>query len=192
MKTQKWNAHQLVFTAVMAALIFILTNIYVPLGQSKVHLGNTGSILAGLLLGPWLGGLASGIGAFLFDLLHGYGLIEALVTLVSKFAMAAVAGAIARAHREEGMLLRGRATARLALGSVAGGVTYVALYMLKTLVKTRFFSGQAVAWEGVFAAMLGKLPATTINNVFAAIVAPLFYLALRPALEKTHLLEKLA
>jgi hypothetical protein len=39
--------------------------------------------------------------------------------------------------------------------------------------------------------MLSKLPASLINAVFAMIVAPILYAAIRPALKKTGLLEKI-
>lgn len=189
MKSARITTHKLVFTALMAALVYLLTLVYVPLGESRVHFGNAASLLGGLLLGPWLGGAASGVGAFLFDLTHGYGFVEALVTFASKFLMAAVAGLIARSHREEGTLLNRRANLRMVLGVIAGGVTYIALYMLKTYVKSRFIAG--VPLDGTWATMLAKLPATAINNGFAAVVTPLFYTALRPALEAVGVLKPL-
>ena len=189
MKSARITTHKLVFTALMAALVYLLTLVYVPLGQSKVHFGNAASLLGALLLGPWLGGAASGVGAMLFDLTHGYGILDALVTFASKFLMAMVAGLIARSEREEGMMLRRPAVLRMVLGTVAGAATYIALYMLKTYVKSRFISG--IPLDGTWAAMLSKLPATCINNGFAAVVTPLFYTAIRPPLESAGILRPL-
>ena len=45
--------------------------------------------------------------------------------------------------------------------------------------------------ETVWATMAGKLPASLINAVFALVVAPILYGALRPALQKAGLLEKM-
>ena len=188
MKT-KSSVHRIVFTALMAAIVFVLTLLYVPLGESKVHFGNAGSMLAGLLLGPWLGGAASGIGAFLFDLTHGYSLVEALVTFVSKFLMAMTAGLVAGAYRQSGNLLNRAGTVRMVLGCVVGGLTYIALYMLKTYVKQRYVV--EVSLDGTLAAMLAKLPATAINNGFAAVVTPLLYTALRPALNRIGIIDRL-
>jgi hypothetical protein len=39
--------------------------------------------------------------------------------------------------------------------------------------------------------MASKLPASLINAVFALVVAPILYSALRPALQKAGLLEKM-
>lgn len=186
---QKSNIHRIVYTALMAAIVYVLTLLYVPLLDSKVHCGNAASMLAGLLLGPWLGGAASGIGAFFFDLTHGYGIVEALVTFASKFLMAMVAGLVANAYRQQGNVLDGKNHVRMVLGCVLGGLTYIALYMLKTFVKQHFIGG--VPLDGTWAAMLAKLPATSINNGFAAVVTPLFYIALRPALNSIGVIEQL-
>ena len=189
MKTRS-SIHAIVYTALMAAIVYVLTLLFIPLGESKVHMGNAASMLAGLLLGPWLGGLASGIGAFFFDLTRGgYGLLEALVTFASKFLMAAAAGLVANAYRQEGNVLNGKGHLRVVLGCVVGGLTYIALYMLKTYVKQRFLAG--VPLEGTVAAMLAKLPATAINNGFAAVVTPILYTALRPALNRIGVIEQL-
>lgn len=189
MKTARITTHKLVFTALMAALVYLLTLLYIPLLGSRVHFGNAASILGGLLLGPWFGGTASGIGAMLFDLTHGYGFVEALVTFASKFAMAMVTGLIARSNREEGKLMSKSANLRMVIGSVAGGLTYIVLYMLKTYIKSRFIAGLPL--DGTWEAMKLKLPATAINNGFAAVVAPLFYTAIRPALESIGILRPL-
>ena len=181
--------YAVVYTALMAALVYLMTKFAIPLGESRVHLGNAGSMLAGLLLGPWLGGLASGIGAFFYDLLHGYGILEALVTFGSKLLMAAVAGLIAGAWRQEGDLLDRKGQVRVVLGCVLGGLTYIALYMLKTYVKQRFVAGLPL--DGTWAVMLAKLPATAINNGFAAVVTPLLYTALRPPLNAIGVLAHL-
>ena len=78
---------------------------------------------------------------------------------------------------------------RVVLGSVIGALSYVALYMLKTYIYQRYVYGNPL--DGVWAAMLGKLPASMINAVFAMIVAPLLYAALIPPLKRANLLEKL-
>lgn len=187
--SRKMNLHAIVYTALMAAIVYVLTLLYVPLGESRVHFGNAASMLAGLLLGPWFGGAASGIGAFFFDLTHGYGIVEALITFASKFLMAMAAGLVAEAYRREGSVLNGKGHLRVVLGCVVGGLTYILLYMLKTYVKQRFVAG--VPLEGTWAVMLAKLPATAINNGFAAVVTPILYTALRPALNAIGVLDQL-
>ena len=181
--------HAIVYTALMAAIVYVLTLLFIPLGESKVHFGNAASMLAGLILGPWLGGAASGVGAFLFDLTHGYGLVEALITFASKFLMAMAAGLVAGAWRREGKRLDGKGHLRVVLGCVVGGVTYIFLYMLKTFIKQRYVLDTPL--DGTWAMMLAKLPATAINNGFAAVVTPILYTALRPALSAIGVLDRL-
>ena len=179
----------IVYTALMAAMVYVLTLLYVPLGESRVHCGNAASMLAGLILGPWLGGVASGIGAFFFDLTHGYDFLEAMVTFASKFLMSMAAGLIAGAYKQEGSILKGKGHFRVVLGCVVGGLVYIALYMFKTFVKQHYVGG--VPLDGTWVAMLGKLPATAINNGFAAVVTPIFYTALRPALNAIGVIDQL-
>ncbi len=187
--SKKNPIYAIVYTALMAAIVYVLTLLYVPLGESRVHFGNAASMLAGLILGPWLGGLASGIGAFFFDLTHGYEFVEALVTFASKFLMAMAAGLVAGAYRKEGNVLNGKGHLRVVLGCVVGGLVYIALYMLKTFVKQHYVGG--VPLDGTFTAMLAKLPATAINNGFAAVVTPILYTALRPALNAIGVVDRL-
>ena len=187
--SRKNPIYAIVYTALMAAIVYVLTLLYVPLGESRVHFGNAASMLAGLILGPWLGGLASGIGAFFFDLTHGYEFVEALVTFASKFLMAMAAGLVAGAYRKEGNVLNGKGHLRVVLGCVVGGLVYIALYMLKTFVKQHYVGG--VPLDGTFTAMLAKLPATAINNGFAAVVTPILYTALRPALNAIGVIDRL-
>ena len=173
------SAYKISFIAVMAAIVCIATFLRFPLWGSKVHLGNTACLLAGFLLGPVGGGLAAGIGSALNDLVGPYGLDECIITFFSKFVMAAFCALIAR---------RG-GKVRCTLGGAVGALSYVALYMGKHLVYQCFVYGNPLAAAG--AVMLSKLPASLINAVFALVVAPILYAALRPALDKAGLLEKL-
>ena len=180
MKKYQRSIYRLVFTALMAAVVCVVTFVRIPLLGSKVHLGNAAGLLAGLLLGGPAGGIAAGLGSALNDLASGYGLDECLITFVSKFLMALICGKIARDS-----LGRGRVT----LACAVGALSYVVLYMCKTFLYRRFVYGLAL--PAVWLVMLEKLPASLINAVFATVAAPLFYAALRPALEKAGLLKKL-
>ena len=184
-KKPYFTTYRVVFIAVMAAIVYVLTLFRFPLLGSKVHFANAMCLLSGLLFGPVCGGLAAGIGSALNDALAGgYDFIQCLITLVSKFAMAAICALIAGTpHKEKTNHLR------VVLGSVIGALSYVVLYMLKTYVYQRFVYGNPLEATGL--AMAGKLPASMINAVFAMIVAPLLYTALVPPLRRAHLLEKL-
>ena len=183
---KKMSAHRIAYIAILAALVYVVIWISrFPIFSSKLNLSNVICLLSALLMGPFAGGLAAGMGSAIFDLtLGGYGAIEALVTFVSKFAMAWVCGIIAfsagKKADHHGWNIA---------GCVAGAWTYVALYMLKTYVKNRFIF--PVPLDKVWVALAGKFPASAINAVAAMIVAPILYTALRPALQKAGLLDKI-
>jgi len=180
-----FTTYRVVFIAVMAAIVYVLTLLRFPLLGSKVHFANAMCLLSGLLFGPVCGGLAAGLGSALNDALAGgYDFIQCLITFVSKFAMAAICALIA--GRPDGEKAN---HARAVAGSVAGALSYVALYMLKTFVYQRFVYGNPM--DGVWAVMLSKLPASMINAVFAMIVAPILYAAVLPPLKRAGLTEKL-
>ena len=180
-KKSRFSTYKIVFVGIMAAVVYVVTIFRFPLFGSKVHFANAMCLLSGLLFGPLYGGLAAGLGSGLYDALAGgYDVIQALITFVSKFAMAWICAKIAFGRDSHG---------RVIAGSTVGAFSYVALYMLKTFVYQRFVYGYP--HSAVWATMLAKLPASLINAVFALIVTPILYAALKPALGKGGILEKL-
>ena len=174
------SVYRITFIAVMAALTYVVTLFRFPLLGSKVHFANAVCLLSGLLLGPVPGGIAAGLGSALYDLtLYNEGIINLLITFVSKFAMAWVCGMIAgkRAYEK-------KAFPRLLLACVAGALTYVALYMLKSGI-TGAIAGKALE------TMATKFPASIINAGVAIVAAPIFYHALVPALRSAGLMARL-
>lgn len=177
------KTYKIVFIAMMAAIVYVVTLFRFPLLGTKVHFANAMCLLAGLLLGPVNGGIAAGLGSAIYDATGGgYDLIQCLITFVSKFLMAAVCAWIARPRQASG---RGRIVA----ACVIGALTYVALYMLKTFLYQAFVYGYPM--DAVWATMLAKLPGSLINAAAAFIAAPVFYAAVKPALEKAGILERL-
>ena len=180
MKEDK-STRRIVYTALMAALVYAATMIAFPLLGSKVRLANSVSLLGSLLMGPALGALASGLGSLIYDIQTGYG-FESIITFVSKFAMAWVCGALAFSGGR-----RAEDHKRNLVSVAAGAWTYVALYMLKTYIFQRFVYGFPL--DTVWAAMLSKLPASAINAVAAMVIAPILYTAIRPALKSAGQLD---
>ncbi len=186
MKKNHVSIVTITFTAMMAAMVYVVTLFRFPLLGSKVHFANAVCLLGGLLLGPVQGGLAAGLGSALYDAIAGgYDIVNVLITFVSKFAMGWVCGWIAAAARNrEG---RSERIDRSYIAGICGALTYVALYMLKTYIFQRFVYGYPLDVTG--AAMLSKLPASLINAGVAIVVAPLFYHAVLPALRSSGLLK---
>ena len=182
-RNKGFSTYRIVFIAVMAAVVCVITFFRFPLLGSKVHFANAMCLMSGLLFGPVGGGLAAGIGSALYDgLFGGYDIVNCLITLVSKFLMAYICALIARPDNETGK-------GHIVPGCVIGALSYVALYMLKTFIYQAFVYGYPM--ETVWATMLSKLPASLINAVVAMIAAPVLYAAIRPALVKGGMLEKL-
>ena len=177
MKNQDRKVLNTVLVGALAAMVYVVTLFRFPLLGSKVHFANAVCLLAGLLLGPNLGGVAAGLGSALYDLtMYNEGIVNLLITFVSKFAMAWVCGKIAGRPEEK------QPVVRVVIACVCGALTYVALYMLKTGVYG------AIAGN-IWAPMVSKFPASIINAGAAIVAAPVFYHAVRPALKAAGILR---
>jgi len=164
----------------MTALAFVANYIRFPLLGSQITISNTLCALCGLILGPAAGFLTAGLGNFLFDIIAGYGL-EGLITLVSKGAIALVAGLICHTSLRSASLER-RTRIRLFWGCALAALTYVVLYMLKTFILGLTVNG--LTMEATLIKMGSKLPASLINGVFAAVAAPILMNALHTPLRR--------
>lgn len=170
-------------TGLMAALVLVATyffKIQIALaGGGKTMLGfaNVFCILSGLLLGPVYGGLAAGIGSCLFDLLGGWA-SSAPVTLVTKFAMAFICGAIVWAGNGNAKKL-----SRLIVGAVTGSLSYCVLYIAYSWFEATI-TGNPV--PVVLVQLATKIPVTLINAVLADVIAIPLFLAIRQALKNSR------
>ena len=184
-KKQSISTRKIVFTALMAALTVAGSAIRVTLpvdiaGTTAFHLGNIMCALSGILLGPWLGGLAAGLGSAIYDMMNPLYISEAWITFLTKGAYGLVPGLVMLLWKKNWGLWKA------ALASAAGALTYAALY----LGKTYFYSGRlmkGLTHEAAMLAVATKIPATIFNAVVAIIFAPILAIAIRKALEKNHL-----
>jgi len=170
-----------VFVGFMAALVYVgnFLQIKIPNGVlvTRIHLGNSMCLLAGLLLGRLKGGLASGIGAALYDLVDPVYIVSAPYTFISKFAMGFTAGHI-RKHSSD------NEKKAVITGAVVGQLVYIVLYLLKT------FLSQIILGEPVSVALkLTGVNALTsvINAALACIIAVPLYFSLSKALKHTSI-----
>ena len=185
MKT-KISTKKIVFTALMAALVCVASAIRVVIpvdigGNTAFHLGNIFCALSGILLGPWLGGAAAGLGSLIYDVLFYPAYIsECWITFLTKGAYALVAGLIICTGAKE------RSYLKSILATIAGAATYAALY----LAKTYFYSGLLVKGltpDAALLSVIAKIPATIFNAAVAIIFAPILAVAITKALKKNHL-----
>lgn len=184
MGVQRRRLMTLVTVGMMAALVFagnyMQIKIPVALGDvTRVHLGNSMCLLAGMLFGPMTGGLASGIGAGLFDLLDPVYIVSAPYTFFSKFVMGFLAGLIARRafQREK----KGR-TALLLCAAVTGQLAYIVLYLFKSFVTLLLLGNGA---EAAAVAIVPKIATSGINALAAIVIALPLSAALHRALVRT-------
>ena len=145
-------------------------------GTAAFHLGNIMCALSGILLGPWLGGLAAGLGSAIYDMFDPTYISECWLTFLMKFPYGMVAGLVCHLGK------KGWGYRKALVGTILGALTYAALY----LAKSYFYSGlliKGLPLESLGAVALEKLPATTFNAVVAIIAAPLLAVAISKALE---------
>ena len=126
MNSERKTLLTLIYTALFIALCFAGTSIAIPFGASKVHLGNFFCILAGLLSGPLVGGIAGSVGMGLSDLMLGYAWTTTVRTFVLKFLMGFLVGWIFR------LLLRKNAKGTPLLFVVSGISLALFVYSLVT------------------------------------------------------------
>lgn len=185
MKNKTFSTKKIVLVALMAALTAASSalRIAVPVdiaGTSAFHLGNIMCALSGILLGPWLGGLAAGLGSAIHDMFNPIYISECWLTFLMKGAYGLAAGLIAHAGHKEWNYRKALA------GTVTGAVLYAVLYLAKSYITTLLVGGVS-PYAALVAVLSGKLLATTFNAAVAIIGAPLLAVAIRKALQKNHL-----
>lgn len=181
---QSISTRRLVLAALMAALTVVgsAMRITLPLeiaGTTSFHLGNILCALSGIFLGPWLGGLAAGLGSMIYDMTNPLYISECWITFLTKGAYGLAAGLVIH------MGSKSVSYAKAVAASAAGAVVYALLYLAKSF----FYSGlliHGLTPQAAWLALLGKVPATVFNAAIAIVLAPLLAVAIRKALEQNH------
>ncbi len=184
MTKSKRILYRMVAVGFMAALVYVgnYIQIKIPNGVliTRIHLGNSMCLLAGLLFGGVSGGLASGIGAMLYDLFDPVYIISAPYTFLSKFAMGFTCGALKRREANEKLAV--------VIAAVVGQVVYITLYLLKSYFTVLIIGGtQEAAWLAVG----NNAITSSVNAVLAVIIAVPLYFALNRALKATPIFNVL-
>ena len=182
---QTISTKKIVLAALMAALTIVGSTIRVTMpidiaGTTSFHLGNIMCALSGILLGPWLGGLAAGLGSFLYDMTNPLYVSEAWITFLTKGVYGLFPGLVMLLWKNNwGYIKAGIAAA-------SGAAVYAAGYLFKTYYWSGIFK-QGLAPEAALLTVFSKIPATVFNADVAIIFAPMLAIAIRKALEKNHL-----
>ncbi len=183
-RKQSITTKRIVLAALMAALTVAGSALRITMpvnigGTTSFHLGNILCALSGILLGPWLGGLAAGLGSALYDMTNPIFMSEAWITFLTKFVYGFLPGLV--------MLLwkKNWGVWKAAIASASGAIAYAVLYLAKTYATARIVEG--VPHAGALVAAAGKVPATVFNAVVAIVFAPILAVAIRKALTRNRL-----
>ena len=184
-QTKTISTKKIVLVALLAALTTAGSALRITLpidiaGTTSFHLGNIMCALSGLLLGPWLGGLASGLGSAIYDLTNPLYIPECWITFLTKGAYGLAVGLVVWKSKDSWGYVKA------ILATAVGALTYAILY----LAKSYFYNGlliKGLTSAAALTTVIAKLPATTFNAVVAIIFAPILGIAIRKALERNHL-----
>ena len=161
MQSRRIDPAMLAVTAVMIAIVFVLTRvIQIPTpAKGYIHLGDAGVFFSAFAFGPWIGALAGGLGTALADAAGGYPQ-WAIFSFLIHGAQGLVAGWLIR---------RWPTTWGLIASAVAGGAIVVGGYLLAGMI----LSGMAAA--------VAEVPLNILQVAAGAIVAVPLFLAVRQA-----------
>lgn len=180
MTKEKKALYRIITIGLMAALVFAgnYLQIKIPNGVlvTRIHLGNSMCLLAGLLFGGLSGGLASGIGAGLYDLFDPVYIVSAPYTFISKFAMGFTAGALRKKNEKT----------RVIAAAIVGQVVYIVLYLIKSYVTIIILGGTS---QAAWAAVATNSVTSAVNGVLAVVIAVPLYFLLRASLKQTSIYQ---
>ena len=161
MSRRAFDPRTLAVTAVMTAIVFVLTRvIQVPTPVvGYIHLGDVGVFFSAFAFGPWVGAVTGGLGTALADLTSPYAQ-WAIFSLLIHGAQGWVAG---------WMSARWQSLGGLVLASLVGGAIVVVGYLLAGTILVGF------------GAALTEVPLNIVQVAVGAIVSIPLFLAVRQA-----------
>lgn len=173
--------YRIITVGLMAALVYVgnYLQIKIPNGVliTRIHLGNSMCLLAGLLFGGVSGGLSSGIGAALYDLFDPAYITSAPFTFINKFAMGFTAGLLNRANIN--------VVFKTTFSAVAGQIVYIVLYLAKTYFKMILVMNSTA--EAAWAVVGTNAVTSLVNGGLAVAISVPLYFALKKALMHTDI-----
>ena len=194
MKQNPWNLQRMTAVAMLAALSYVVftflqIKISLPGGDAtSIHLGNAVCVLGALLMGGFAGGIGGAIGMTIGDLFDPIYVIYAPKTFILKLCIGLITGFVA--HRlgkisesqDRGHVFRWSAAA--AVAGLLFNVIFDPLvgYFYKLVILGKPAAELTLAWN---------VASTSINAVLSTVAAVAVYMALRPALRRAGISQKL-
>ncbi len=187
MKQQRklFTVQDIVMIGVLAAVCFVTTRflsipIPTPAGQTMIKTANIFCLLSGMILGGIKGGLAAGIGSFLYDLTDPLFISGAPFTFLFFFMMAYVCGLFYNLAEASSSKLK--YTFWSILGAVAGQTVYLVLLFAKRIISLMLTGSDfTAAWVANLPRLVSSLINMAIAVPFAVILAPIIIKALKSA-----------
>ena len=190
------NIHTLTMAAMLAALSYVgfaFFQIKIPVGDSSTsfHLGNVFCVLAALLIGPVWGGLAGAVGMTIGDLLDPVYITSAPKTFVLKMGIGLIAGLVA--HKIFRISRQKDRKIPLSVATVISCSAGMFFNIIADPLVGYFYKMYLMGIPQDAATILAKMSAvtTSVNAVIAVIAASIFYLALRPVLNRSNKLPQI-
>lgn len=176
----------------MTAIVFVgnYLRITMPIavgGVTAFTLANILCALSGILLGPWWGFLAAGLGSAIYDLTMPVYAAEAPITFFTKGMYGLAAGLVL--HLIFVKLLKKPADSYgpQVVSAACAAVGYLLIYSVKNyFYNGMFIEGYTTAVQ-CWAVVAAKIPATLVNGALAVIFSPILGVALRKALKRARL-----
>lgn len=187
----KISTRKIVFASLMAALCYIgfsYFRIDIPVGTEKTafHLGNVFCVLAALLIGGFGGGMSGAVGMTIADLTTGY-VTSAPKTFILKLCIGLIAGFVA--HKVLHLNNDEKRKLPLPVATVISCAAGMAFNVVADPIVGYFYKTYILGVPQEVASIWAKMGAVTtlVNAIVAVVAATVFYLALRPALKRSHL-----
>lgn len=175
--------------AALSYVVFTFLQIRIPLpggDATSIHLGNAVCVIGALLLGGFYGGLGGAVGMTIGDLLDPVYIVYAPKTFFLKLGIGLITGLVAHKLGHINALTDNRKIFRISLLASIAGLLFnvifdpLAGYYYKLLILGKPAAELTLAWN---------IASTSINAVISTIVSVLLYMALRPALRRSGLLD---
>lgn len=190
------NIRTLTMAAMFAALCYVgfaFFQIKIPVGDSSTsfHLGNVFCVLAALCIGPLWGGLAGAVGMTVGDLFDPVYITSAPKTFLLKLGIGLIAGFVA--HKIFKISQEKERKVPLSAATVISCAAGMGFNIIADPLVGYFYKMYVMGVPQDAATLLAKMSAvtTSVNAVIAIIAASIFYLALRPALNRMKLLPQI-
>jgi uncharacterized membrane protein len=161
MNRRSLDPRTLAITAIMTAIVFVLTRlVQVPTpARGYIHLGDAGIFFSALAFGPWVGAVSGGLGTALADITSGYPQ-WAIFSFLIHGAQGWVVGWLSR--------------------KLTGWTGLIASAIIGSIIVVVGYLGAGMLLSGVGAAV-GELPLNIFQVTAGAIVGVALFAAVRRA-----------